>query len=431
MAQYQHKRRRYPDAWSIIREILEVSATPETNVLLRILEDFVNLVIHVDACIRFGKDPCGYRSKGLVSFNGKRKRTLRTGEGDLSILIPKIRQGSYFPEWLTRWDKLSIGFKAIVANAYYNGVSTRRVYRLFSDLGMDGIDKSMVSRVAKMMNDRIDEWLKKPLQKHYSFIWLDGTYTHILTEEDEYTKRRYRKSVVIIYAIGIDAEGRREVLHMGLYDTESSKSWSHFMEELKERGLESAELWISDEDKGLSKAFARNFTGQLRQRCIVHWGWNLKTYVSENDYHRYKRLVSRVEKAQNSCDFDDDYDSLLALAKHDGNEKLYDFLVKSKPEITVYQQFPPEYWSKIKCSNQIERLNRELRAREKEIYLFTTMQSIKQIYGYILMVTDIAWNQSGAYIYAQDKTDGVLEYIRSYLDRGSPIELEPALRAIN
>jgi len=430
MAHYHKKRRRYPDAWSIIREILEISATPETNVLLRILEDFVNLVIHVDACIRFGKDPWAYRSKGEVSFNGKRRRPLRTGEGELEILIPKLRQGSYFPEWLKRWDKLSIGFKSIVAHAYYNGVATRRVYRMFSDLGMDNIDKCLVSRVAKMLNDKIDVWLHKPLQKHYSFIWLDGTYTHILTEADEYSQRRYRQSVVVIYAIGIDAEGRREVLHLGIYDQESTRSWSQFLEELKERGLEGAELWISDENKGLSKAFCRHYTGQLRQRCIVHWGWNLEAHISKLDLHKYKSLVSRVQKAKSIVEFDDDYDSLITLAQIEGNDKLSDFLLQSRAEITVYQQFPPEYWSKIKCTNHIERLNRELRAREKEIYLFTTQQSIKQVYGYILMVTDIAWSQGRAYTASPDASMTVLEYLQSYLSRGSPSEQLSELQSI-
>lgn len=420
MARNSVKRRRYPDAWSIIRDILEVSATPETNVLLRVLEEFVNLVIQVDACIRFGKDPFSHRSKGEVSFNGKRKRPLRTGEGELEVLIPKLRKGSYFPDWLTRWDKLSIGFKSIVANAYYNGVSTRKMYRLFSDLGMDDIDKCMVSRVAKMLDEKIEAWLHKPLQAEYSFIWLDGTYTSILTEKDEYNSRQCKKSVAIMYAIGVDAVGKREVLHMGIYESESAQSWSQFMRELKDRGVERAELWISDDDKGLNKAFSRNFTGQFKQRCIVHWGRNAESYVAANDWYRYRYLVSRVQTAKSILEFDEYYDSLIASAKRDSNEKLADFLIKSKPDIITYQQFPLEYWSKIKCTNQIERLNRELRAREKDIYLFTTKQSIKQIYGYILMVTDIAWSQSKVYLYAPDKSEPVLEYIRGYLKSGIP-----------
>jgi transposase-like protein len=431
MARNERKRRKYPDAWSIIRDILEVSATPENNVLLRILEDFVNLVIQVDACIRFGKDPFSHRSKGEVSFNGKRRRTLRTGEGDLEILIPKLRKGSYFPDWLSRWDKLSIGFKSIVANAYYSGVSTRKMGRLFSDLGMDNIDKCMVSRVAKMLDDKIEAWLHKPLQSEYSFIWLDGTYTSVLTEKDDYTEQRYKKSVAVMYAIGIDAAGKREVLHMGIYESESAWSWTQFLEELKERGVERAELWISDDDKGLNKAFSSTYTGQFKQRCIVHWGRNVECYVASNDWYRYRGLVSRIQMSKTSLEFDEYYDSLIALAQRDRNERLVDFLIKSKPDIITYQQFPVEYWSKIKCTNQIERLNRELRAREKDIYLFTTKQSIKQIYGYILMITDTSWSQSSAYLYAPDKSTPVLDYIRSYLKSGHPRKPASKVYAIN
>jgi len=428
MAQETSKRRKYPDAWSVILEILESTSTPATNPLLRVMEDFVNMVIHVDACIRFGKDPYARRSSGTVNFNGTRSRALRTGEGDLEILIPKVRKGSYFPNWLQRWDKLSIGFKSIVANAYYNGVSTRKMYHLFSDLGIDNIDKCMVSRVAGMLNDKIDVWLRKPLQSEYSFIWVDGTYTSILTEGEEYNVRRYRKSVAIIYAIGIDAAGKREVLHMGIYDSENARNWGHFFEELRARGVSRSELWISDEDKGLSNAFNRCFTGQLRQRCIVHWGRNLEKYVALKDLHKYKALISKVQTAANIPEFDEYHDSLIALSKQDNNEKLTDFLIRSKPEIIVYQNFPCEYWSKIKCSNQIERLNRELRAREKDIYLFTTYKSIRQIYGYILMITDEAWSNKGAIIYAPDNYQSVLEYVKDYLVRGHPIAKETTMQ---
>lgn len=411
MARSQNKRRRYQDIWEIINSFLN-NEHPES--MLRLLEEFVNIVIHVDACLRFDKDPFKRRSKGTNSFNGKRTRGLRTAEGDLELQIPKMRKGAYFPGWLERWDKLSIGFKSIIANAYFTGVSTRKMTHLFSDLGMDDVDKSMVSRVSSMLEERIDEWLGKRLKQEYSCVWLDATYTSILCEADEENSRMHSKSVAILVAIAIDASGTREVLHFKICDGESYTNWRKFMEELQGKGLDVSELWVSDNHKGLRKALGRVFTGQLHQRCIIHWGRNLLDQIPKVSQHRYKPLITGVQTARTIGEFEEFYDSLVAIAKDDNNEGLQDVLTSSRLEITTYHLFPPEYWSKLKCTNIIERLNRELRAREKSINIFTTQRSIKQIYGYILMIQDAAWKETGAYILAPPGEESVLNYMRNY-----------------
>lgn len=412
MARSQSKRRRYQDIWDVISSFL---TNEHPDAMLRLLEEFVNIVIHVDACLRFDKDPFKRRSKGTNSFNGKRTRGLRTAEGDLELQIPKMRKGTYFPGWLERWDKLSIGFKTIIANAYFTGVSTRKMTHLFSDLGMDDVDKSMVSRVSLMLEERIDAWLGKRLKREYSCVWLDATYTSILCEADEENGRMHSKSVAILVAIAIDASGAREILHFKICDGENYSNWRKFMEDLQNKGLEVSELWVSDNHKGLRKALERTFTGQLHQRCIIHWGRNLLDQIPKVSQYRYKPLITGVQTARTIGEFDEFYDSLAAIAKEDNNEGLQDVLTSSRVEITTYQLFPPEYWSKLKCTNIIERLNRELRAREKSINLFTTYRSIKQIYGYILMTQDKAWADTGGYILAPPGEENVLDYMRNYV----------------
>lgn len=412
MARSQNKRRRYQDIWEIIRSFVN-NEYPDT--LLKLLEEFVNIVIHVDACLRFDKDPFKRRSKGSNNFNGNRLRGLRTAEGDLELLIPKMRKGSYFPGWLKRWDKLSIGFKSIVANAYYSGVSTRKMTRLFSDLGMDDVDKSMVSRVSSLLEERIDKWLGKQLKQEYCYVLLDGTYTNILCEADDDHPRPYSKSVAILVAMAVDGSGRREVLHFKICSGESYANWRRFLEELQDKGLSSALIWVSDNHKGLRKALDVLFTGQLHQRCLVHWGRDLPDHIPQASHYRYKPLIKNILTAKSSEEFDEYYDSLTALATEDKNESLLDILRSSRLEITTYQNFPVEYWSKLKCTNLIERLNKELRAREKSINIFSTYTSIKQIYGYILMIQDKAWQEAGAYLLAPAEEESVISYMKHYL----------------
>lgn len=411
MARHEKKRRKYSDIWDVISSFLN---NQHAESLIRLLEDFVNIVIHVDACLRFDKDPFKRRSKGTNNFNGARSRLLRTAEGDLDLQIPKMRKGSYFPDWLERWDKLSIGFRSIVANAYFNGVSTRKMSHLFSDLGMDDLDKSMVSRISSMLEEKIDTWLRKPLKSVYSCVWLDATYTSILSESEEWEGGRYSKSVAILVAMALDASGKREILHFKICDGETYSNWRKFLEELQSKGVERSELWVSDNHKGLRKGLMQVFTGQLHQRCIIHWGRNLLEHIPSVSQGRYKGLVSRVQTSRTVAEFDEYYDNLKILAQDDHNEALLEFMHSSRVEISTYQLFPPEYWSKIKCTNIIERLNRELRAREKSINLFTTYSSIMQIYGYILMIQDKAWDESGPYLIAPDGEKDVLSYMHNF-----------------
>jgi len=411
MTRSNSKRRRFFDIWDAIAQFLD---NQYPNSLMDLLEEFVNTIIHVDACLRFDKDPFKARSIGSNNFNGKRTKLLRTAEGDLNLQIPKMRKGSYFPEFLERWDKVSVGFRSIIVNAYYNGVSTRHMKRLFSDLGMDDIDKSMVSRLAAIIEERIDKWLQKPLQEAYSCVWLDAIYTKALKDSYGERERVFSKSVAVLIAMAVDPNGNSEVLHFKICDSESKTNWLSFLMELREKGLQSSELWISDDHKGLEQALMRVYTGQLHQRCLVHWQRNLKDMLSKERQIRYMPLASKTVCSRSIAEFDEYYDSLLMLAIEDKDERLENFLSKSRVEITTYQMFPPEYWSKLKCTNAIERLNKELRAREKPITLFTTLTSLKQLYGYILMTQDLAWKKGGKYLLApQDETD-VLSYIRNY-----------------
>ncbi len=410
MTRFQKKRRKFNDIWDVIVSFLN---NEHPDPMIRLLEDFVNIVIHVDACLRYDKDPFKSRSRGTNSFNGKRNRPLRTAEGDLELNIPKMRRGSYFPEFLSRWDKTSIGFKTIIANAYYNGVSTRRMRLLFSDLGMDGIDKSMVSRVSSMLEERIDHWLRKPLKQAYSCVWLDATYTKILCDSEE-SSSRHAESLSVMVAVAIDAQGKREILHFKMCDGETKANWKSFLNELQEKGLESSELWVSDNHKGLNNALMEVYTGQPHQRCIIHWNRNLKDMIPKDLYSRYLPLSSKVVMARSIEEFDEYYDSLLMRAVDYKDTRLEDFLRKSRIEITTYHLFPPEYWTKIKCTNIIERLNKELRAREKPINVFSTYTSIKQIYGYILMIQDKAWLEAGQYVIAPQEEKDVLSYMHNY-----------------
>lgn len=236
----------------------------------------------------------------------------------------------------------------------------------------------------------------------------------MLCPVDEEHSRPYKKSVAILVAMAVNSMGGREILHFKICSGESFSNWRGFLEELTDKGLESSELWISDNHRGLRKALNRLFTGQLHQRCIIHWGRNLLNQIPKVGQYRYNPLIAMAQKAKSVEEFDEYYDSLESMAKEDNNEALQDILRSTRLEITTYQQFPPEYWSKLKSTNPIERLNRELRAREKSINIFTTYTSIKQIYGYILMIQDMSWEKAGTYMSIPQNEQTLLSYMHGY-----------------
>jgi transposase-like protein len=153
---------------------------------------------------------------------------------------------------------------SIITGAYFNGVSTRKMNNLFSDMGLADIDRSLVSRCASQIDKEVQTWRDRKLDQRYAYVWIDAIYTKVRTE-------RGVVSTAVLIAIALKEDGHRDVLGMQLGNSESHQNWKGFFQSLKARGLERSELWISDEHDGLIKAFHECFPGQLRQRCIVHW----------------------------------------------------------------------------------------------------------------------------------------------------------------
>jgi transposase-like protein len=182
----------------------------------------------------------------------------------VEVKIPKLRSGSFYPSILEQYQRVDRALISIVSEAYFAGVSTRKMNHLFNDLGLSGIDRSFVSRCAAQIDGEVEVWKNRGLDRRYAYVWLDAIYTKIRTE------RGVHPTAVLI-AIGLKEDGHRDVLGLNLGNRESYHNWKGFLQSLKVRGLERSELWISDEHDGLIKSIEECFPGQQRQRCIVHW----------------------------------------------------------------------------------------------------------------------------------------------------------------
>lgn len=374
-------------------EIVKLIQQTEPGELLRVLEYGIKEIIEAELSSRLGAQSYERTEKRTTYRNGirSRKQELSTGLGPVEIGIPKLRQGSFYPSVLEQYKRVDRALISIISDAYINGVSTRKMNRLFVELGLDNLDRSLVSRCSSRLDAEVETWKNRPLDRHYAYVWLDAIYTKIRIED------RVVPTAVLI-AIGLRSDGYRDVLGLHLGNRESALNWKQFLQSLKARGLERSELWVSDDHDGLTKSIEECFPGQLRQRCIVHWMRNAVDKVSKVDLPWLLLLLKDLVSSKSRSAFELAWSNLTETVTARNRNKLQDWLESTYQEIITYLDFPPEHWSKIKSTNPLERLNEELRRRERCIRIFPDENSCIRLLGSILQGYSEDWTSNRIYL---------------------------------
>jgi len=392
-------------------ELVKLFRSVEPGDFVKVLENSIQRIIEAEMSSILGAEPY-QRSEHRTNYrNGyrERKEPLSTGLGPINLSIPKLRNGSFYPSILEHYQRVDRALISIISEAYFAGVSTRKMNQIFVDLRLSSIDRSFVSRCAAQIDNEVEIWKNRPLDMRYAYIWLDAIYTKIRIEGKV-------KSTAVLIAIGLKEDGHRDVLGLHLGNRESYYNWKDFLQSLKIRGLERSELWISDEHDGLIKAIEECFPGQLRQRCIVHWMRNAQSKVSKTDFLWLMPLLKDLVGSRTTESFELSWQKLNSVVSSKGKDRLQDWLDSTYHEISVYLEFPPSHWSKIKSTNPLERLNEELRRREKCIRIFPDEKSCFRLVGAILQGYSEDWTSGKLYL------SEPLEKIRE--NRSKPIPFE-------
>jgi len=320
------------------------------------------------------------RAEGKTNYHDgyhERKEPLSNGLGLISVYIPKLRSGSFYPSILEQYKQVDRALISIISEVYFVGVSTRKMNKLFMDLGLESIDRSFVSRCVAQIDEEVEICKNRQLDGRYAYILLDPIYTKIRTEGRV-------DSTVVLIAIGLREDGHRDVLGLHLGNRESYYNWTDFLQSLKVRGLERSELWISEEHDGPIKSIEECFPGQLRQRCIVHWMRNAQSKVSKTDLLWLLALINDLLGSRTNEYFESAWREPNSVAQSKGKDNLLDWLDSTYHEISVYLDFPTAHWCKTKFTNTLERLDEELRRREKCIRIFPIEKSCLRLFGAIL-----------------------------------------------
>ena len=377
------------DPMSWLRKQLE---TADVDLLREMVRAFAETLMSADADALCGA-PYGERSEERVNRrNGYRERDFDCRAGTVELRVPKLRQGSYYPDWLfERRRRAERALVAVICECYVRGVSTRRVDGLVKTLGLDGISKSQVSALAKTLDAEVAAFRSRPLDEGpYPYLWLDALAVKA-REEGRVT------SVATVVATAVSASGHREILGLDTFTTEDGAAWTQFLRGLVARGLSGVSLVISDDHKGLTGAIAAVLPGCAWQRCRTHFMKNLLCRVPRTAQPFVATLV-RTIFAQPSAEEVQAQLKRVTQQLEGRFPEVARLLEEAAPDITAFSSFPVEHWRQIWSNNPQERLNREIRRRSDVVGIFPDRASIIRLVGSVLAEQHDEWQVARRYM---------------------------------
>jgi len=374
------------------RFLEEHLAQASPDLLRDMLSTFIHTLLSADA-----DAVCG-AAYGTVSDdrtnrrNGYRHRDFDTRAGTVDVQIPKLRQGTYFPDWLLeRRRRAERALTTVVATCYLLGVSTRRMEKLVDSLGITSLSKSQVSVMARDLDEHVAEFRSRPLDA--------GPYTFVACDALTMKVREGGRvvNVAVLVATGVNGDGHREILGQQVATTEDGAGWLTFFRDLTARGLTGVKLVTSDAHAGLVAATAATLPGAAWQRCRTHYAANLMSTVPKSSWPWVKTLLHSVYDQPDTGSVHAQFDRVLDALEHK-LPKAFAHLDAARADILAFTVFPKELWRQIWSNNPNERLNREIRRRTDVVGIFPNRDAIIRLVGAVLAEQHDEWAEARRYL---------------------------------
>jgi len=355
----------------------------------KFLETVLNQILQHEASEQLGAKSYERNDKRRDYRNGTRSRNLTTRIGTVTLDVPRFRSGEFSTSLFSRYQRSEQAFVLSLIEMVINGVSTRKVKAITEELCGSSISKSTVSSLCKKLDPEISKFRNRPLSNHYPFLIVDAIYVKV-------RKDRRVRSTALLVVTGVNSDGHREVLGFTQADSESESSWGDLFYSLKKRGLKNVDLIVSDDHAGLVRAGQKHFQGSSWQRCQTHFSRNI---LDATPKRLKPELKAQLQILYNSPDIDKARSIVAEIIDNfeEKAPKAVAILENGFEDALAILALPERYRKRLRTSNSIERLNEEIRRRERVIRIFPNEASLIRLIGALLVEQHEKWSTGKKY----------------------------------
>ena len=369
----------------IPNDLLKDYLIDQEDGLKNLLTWFLNLVMQFEAMEQIDAEPYQRVGSRKAHRNGYKERSLKTRVGELRLKKPQFREIPFQTKVFDRYSRIEKALINAIVESYLQGVSTRRIQDIVSRLGIEELSASSVSRIAKELDEKVEEFLKRPIEHPIQYLFVDASYFKVRTDSRYVTK-------AFLVVMGIRDDGYREILGARITDGEDELFWSGLFQDLADRGLSGVKLVISDGHKGIQKAVEKSFLGASWQMCHVH----LVRAVLRNVAKKYHKEIA--DKIKIALEDETKTQELIQELEDRGYSKAADTLEHFRFSLWNYRSFSREHWRRIRTTNGLERINKELKRRTRVVGAFPSDKSFMRLGVSILIDINEEWMTTKKYL---------------------------------